>query len=170
MYISWILKKNKGVYPGYGVTIGYIKFSPKADTLYYLVYLGSGNTGYGTASYSSRKLIQLSSSFFWTMPSKTKKTELIFGTEIGYYYSFFNYDFNDDLGSESGKEIEGKGALVPYFSYALYPSKNVRIAPYFKFNLFFSLGSNDSESITYNPNFGTFNYFYSLGLNISYAF
>lgn len=181
--MKWIYKNSPGIqinysrlnsdkrerFLSYGVLLGYCKFKPVADTLYYLVDIGFDDIGYGTAVYHPNTMVQLMLTFGGGLPIIRNVLGIQFGLDAGYYYTFFRYSVSDELVSTDGTEIEGKGALAPGIGFPIKLSKKIQMVPYFKYNFYFSLGSSEVGS-TYNPNVGSFNFFYTSGVSINYTF
>lgn len=167
---SRVLTDRRGVYPGLGFSLGYSKFKPKADTLYFLIEDQFGSTGYGTAAYKDQTTIQLTVSYFWVFPIVQDRIEFLLGAELGYYYTHFEYYLDNDQQSTYGEEIDSNIALVPFASVGFNVTDHIRIAPYFKYNFVVSTSGSDWASIYFDTTIDYFQYFYSAGVSVGYTF
>jgi hypothetical protein len=154
-------------------SIGYYSFIAKQDTFYYLV----GENNYGIATQSNYSIIPL----YVGLASKIRlsdKIDFLPGIDLGYYYVWYKYTSRDPMIEDSystvinvsGSNIEGKGVLSPKVGLSYKFTEALELKFQSKYNIFFSLGSQDSESIYYNPNVGTYNISWSNGLSLIYNF
>ncbi|HEX8545648.1 MAG TPA: hypothetical protein VF691_01725 [Cytophagaceae bacterium] len=154
-----VLKEKSKVNQSLGIGVGFFQFKPQEEIFYYLL----NSEEYGTAQYSNYKVFQL------FVPMRidfllNEKFELFGGVDFGYYYVIYSYHTKDKVIDEEGEAIEGKGALAPKAGINYNLSKKVGLTLQAKYNLYFSLGSSDQQSSSYNSNIGSANHFASLQL------
>lgn len=139
-----------------GIGIGLFQFKPKEEIFYYLL----DEEEYGTISYSNYKFFQL------FIPFRIDyligdKLEIFGGVDLGYYYVSYRYENKNNFVSENSTNIEGKGAIAPKCGVNYNLSDKIGFTLQAKYNAYFSLGSSDQRSASFNSNLGTGNHFFS---------
>lgn len=167
---AWTKKKREGRSKNMlGASLGYTRFTPLEDTLYYLVELEFDNIGYGTAVYQDYYIAQLMATSHWEN-QLFSRFFIKYGIEMGFYYVVYSYDAWDETRSGGESVIEGKLAMVPVLGFVYNVSDTFGFGPYFKYNFYISIGESDPNSISHNPDVGKYDYFYSAGLGLYFNF
>lgn len=165
LFYSGKRRMSKSLSSTMGVGIGYVRFNPLADTLYFISDRGGVNgITMGRAIFSPFSIYMLSGQMGFEK-KLNKKTRLILSLEVGYYYGKRDYQIEDDFGISDGvSEIVGRGAVSPNVGLAFDLNKSVSISPYLSYSLMIELGNTDQNAIDYNPATGSIMHFYSPGI------
>jgi hypothetical protein len=156
---------------GMGVSVGYTKFNPIADTLYYVVDRGGvQGVGLGSAVYSPFKIFMLSANLMANR-SFTDNFALSMNLAIGYYYGKRDISFRDEFGAEDGlSEFVSRAGIVPRLGIKYSLNDYISITPFVSYTLMLELGSTDQDALDYNENTGKTLSYYSPGLALNFTF
>ena len=142
-----------------GGNIGFQLFKPKEEIFYYLY----GANEYGTASFGKYGIIPLMFEYAYHKRF-TENIALNAGAEIGLYYTWHHYNFQDPDQHLEGDAIEGKGALSPRAILEFMIDEQFSVTVRSKYN--FILGAQELGMVANQTITTTF----SNGLGLSYKF
>lgn len=156
---------------GFGLAIGYTKFNPIADTLYYVADRGGvGGLGLGKAVYSPFTIFKFSASLM-AIRKFNKKVGAELGLDVGYYYGKRDIDFTDEFGGQDGlSEFVTRGALVPRLGLSYNLNNQWNVTPFVSYTFMLEIGNTDPAAMNYNPDTGAWLSYYSAGLALNYLF
>jgi hypothetical protein len=184
--LDWMYKTSPGIQLKYssfssssgtrhavGVSLGYVAFQPKADTLYFVVDHGVNGRGVGVgrAMLSSLQFFQVGVHYDFYI----KLSDRVFltpGAAFSAMYGRREMVFEDDLGAYEGSNEGGTpwAGLIPKIGLEYMLSDSFSIAPYISYSFLIQAGSTDESSINYSENTGAIYYYYSTGISINYSF
>ncbi|MBL0744453.1 hypothetical protein [Chryseolinea lacunae] len=159
-----------------GLTLSYTKLQPRADTLFYVIDsdvdgLSNESVGLGTAVFSPYKMLQFQLFIHRAISLKKKKIFFEPGIAIGGMYGSQSFEFTTFTGGgESYDESVMWATMGPQAAIEFKLSSALSIIPSISYSFMVQVGSNDPESVDYNPNLGTTQHLYSTSLALNYSF
>lgn len=147
-----------------GVNLSYFQFIPKADTLYYLVPPNS----YGTAVYSNYKVVR--ASYHREINKPIEDFRFIFAWDAGLAFVSYSSLIKDKNSSLGENNFEGKFFFSPQIGLGYSVTERIIVSLNTYYNALLSLGSTDSNSISYNSNAGIYSHYASFSLMAGYSF
>jgi hypothetical protein len=157
------------------ISLGYTKFNPIADTLYYVADGGgqgaNGNGAVvGTAVYSPFKLYHFEGSLGWILPLG-EKLSIVPIIGIGGFYGKRTIEVEDAVsGSYGVDEVMQWATLTPQVGLEYKVTEVISVSPFFAWSLMVQAGSTDTASYAYNENTGLLHYYYSTGVSLNFSF
>lgn len=165
--LSHVSFKKKQVW---NISLGFYRFEPKENPF---IYFNGDETV--VAKYSKYSVLPLYIGLGHNF-SISDHISIQLGMDMGYYYTWYSYSVEGRTSSGintiniGGDVIQGRGDISPKINLLIKLTDIIHFQIRSKFNLFYALGSQDSESINYNPYAGSFNTSTSNGIGLVFLF